>query len=176
MFPEAIETRRLVLRRPRPEDAEGIFRKYAQDTAVTRYLLWAPHGSVHNTREFIARCAELWTAAAVFSYVIARKADTEMLGMLESRIAGHRAELGFVLARPYWGNGYMPEAVSAMIALALAQPPIFRVEATCDTENVRSARVMEKAGLVFEGKLRRHMIHPNISSEPRDSLMFAAVK
>ena len=85
-------------------------------------------------------------------------------------------EVGYVLARPYWGKGYMTEVLCAIIEWALAQPDIFRVQAVCDVENIASARVMEKAGMTREGTLRRYVSHPNLSNEPRDAYIYAAVK
>ena len=176
MLPEPIDTKRLLLRRPLPEDADAIFEAYAQDREVTRYLVWRPHTAVETTREFIAHCLRRWESEKAFPYVITRKGDGELLGMIELRPNGHRAEFGFVLARRFWGQGVMAEAASALVAIALAQPSIFRVEATCDVENRRSARVLEKAGFSREGLLRRNIIHPNISPEPRDSLLCAITR
>lgn len=176
LLAERVETKRLVLRKPLSEDAAGIFQAYAQDREVTRYLVWRPHMAVETTREFIAHCLRLWKSAKAFPYVITRKGDAELLGMIELRPDGHRAEFGFVLARRFWGQGLMTEAVSAIVAIALAQPSIFRVAATCDVENRASARVLEKAGLSREGLLRRNIIHPNISPEPRDSLLYAITR
>jgi len=96
--------------------------------------------------------------------------------MIEIRPNGHRADFGFVLARAYWGKGLMPEAISALVKITLAQPSIYRMEATCDFDNKASARALEKAGLSREGLLRRYIIHPNISPEPRDSLLYAITK
>jgi RimJ/RimL family protein N-acetyltransferase len=176
MFPVELETRRLRLRRPRMSDAESVFRKYAQDAEVTRYLQWRPHSSVDTTRSFIANCEAQWRSASAFPYVIASKEDGELLGMIELRPRGHRVEFGFVLARAYWGNGLMPEAVSALTAVALGQPDVYRVEATCDAENRASARVLEKSGFEREGQLRRYIVHPNVSPEPRDSYLYAIAK
>ncbi len=176
MFPNTVETRRLRLRRPVPRDADPIFRAYAQDHEVTRYLVWVPHTSVETTRNFISDCESRWKNLVAFPYVITQKADGELLGMIEIRPTRHRADFGFVLARPYWGKGVMPEAISALIEITLAQPSIYRMEATCDIENKASARALEKAGLSREGLLRRYIIHPNISPEPRDSLLYAITK
>lgn len=176
MLPASVETKRLLLRKPLPEDADAVFEAYAQDREVTRYLVWRPHPSVETTREFIAHCRRLWESAKAFPYVITRKGDGGLLGMIELRPDGHRAEFGFVLARRFWGQGLMTEAASAVVAIALAQPSIFRVAATCDVENRASARVLEKAGLSREGLLRRNIIHPNISPQPRDSLLYAITR
>lgn len=61
-------------------------------------------------------------------------------------------------------------------ALALRQPAVFRIGAVCDVDNIGSARVMEKAGLVREGVLRRWLVHPNISDEPRDCFSYARTR
>ena len=176
MFPNTVETRRLHLRRPVSGDADLIFRAYAQDTQVTRYLVWVPHASVETTKNFISDCENRWINLAAFPYVITRKEDGELLGMIDIRPNGHRADFGFVLARAYWGKGLMPEAISALVEVTLAQPSIYRLEATCDLDNKASARALEKAGLSREGVLRKYIIHPNISPEPRDSLLYAITK
>jgi len=87
-----------------------------------------------------------------------------------------KVEVGYGLARPYWGKGYMTEVLRTVIDWAFTQPDIFRVQAFCDVDNLGSARVMEKAGMVCEGTLRRYVLHPNISDEPRDVYLYAIVK
>jgi [ribosomal protein S5]-alanine N-acetyltransferase len=176
MLPETIETDRLLLRRPLLQDADVIFHTYAQDSEVTRYLVWSPHPSIETTRAFISDCIHRWNLGNAFPYVITRMADRELLGMIELRPSGHRADVGFVLARRYWRQGLIPEAVSALASIALAQSSMYRVEATCDVDNKASAHALEKAGFTREGLLRRHIIHPNISPEPRDSLLYAITK
>lgn len=60
--------------------------------------------------------------------------------------------------------------------VVLAQPEIFGVWAVCDIENRGSARVLEKSGFQREGILRRWIMHPNVSSKPRDCYMYARVR
>ena len=50
---------------------------------------------------------------------------------------------------------------------------MYRISAICHVDNIRSARVLERAGLSFEGRLVRHTVFPNISTEPQDVLQFA---
>ena len=174
--PEILETTRLFLRLPFLEDSEAIFGKYAQDPEVTKFLIWRPHQTVHVTREFIRRCMQCWQVGTAFPWVVVRKDDDELVGMLELRIEPFRADLGYVIARQYWGNGYATEITKSVIKWAILQENIYRVWATCDTENLASARVLEKAGMQREGILRRYIIHPNISDQPRDSYCYAVVK
>ncbi|MFN8411630.1 MAG: GNAT family N-acetyltransferase [Anaerolineales bacterium] len=174
--PEILETSRLLLRLPVLDDANDIFQKYAQDQEVTKHLIWRPHENVNVTREFIRHCIQSWLSNTSFPWVVIRKNDDELLGMLELRIDTFRADLGYVLAREYWGNGYATEITKAVVDWAMAQESIFRVWATCDVENLASARVLEKAGMQREGILRRYIVHPTISNEPRDSYCYSKVK
>ena len=174
--PEVFETARLRLRLPTLGDASAIFQKYARDEEVTQYLIWQPHQNVSTTRRFIRRCFQCWQDETAFPWVILRKTDGELVGMLELRVEKTSADLGYVLAREYWGYGYAAEVAKAVVDWALAQEDIYRVWATCDIENHASARVLEKAGMQREGILRRYTVHPNISAEPRDSYCYSAVK
>ena len=174
--PGNLETQRLLLRAPVLNDADIIFQKYAQDLEVTKYLIWRPHESVDITREFIQKCITFWNTHEAFSWVIVRKTDTEILGMFELRINKFSADIGYVLAKDYWGLGYATEVTKCMVDWALNQEHIYRVWATCDVGNIASARVLEKAGMKREGVLRRFIVHPNICDEPRDSYCYSAIK
>jgi len=98
--------------------------------------------------------------------------------MIEVHVRPQRFKvtLGYGLAHLHWGKGYMTEAVCVLVEWALSEPEIYRVEAFCDVDNIGAARVMEKAGMQREGMLRRYLLHPNTSDEPRDAYMYAIVK
>jgi RimJ/RimL family protein N-acetyltransferase len=174
--PELLETSRLLLRLPVLEDSEAFFLKCAQNREFVKYVVWRPHENINVTRDFIQRCIRCWQDETAFPWVVVRKNDRDFIGIFEIRIDKFRADLGYGIAREYWGNGYATEITKSVIAWALMQDQIYRVWATCDIENLASARVLEKAGMQKEGILRRYIIHPNISDEPRDSFCFAAVK
>ena len=174
--PELLETSHLLLRLPVREDSYAIFQKYAQDQEVTKYLTWKPHKNIDITREFVNRCIQCWQDESAFPWIVVRKNDSELVGMIELRIDHFRADLGYGIAREYWGNGYATEITKSVIDWALSQENIYRVWATCDVENLASARVLQKAGMQREGILRRFIIHPNISEEPRDSYCYSIVK
>jgi RimJ/RimL family protein N-acetyltransferase len=131
---------------------------------------------VETVRDFLRRCLALREQGTTFPWAITRKSDHQLLGMIEARTDVYRAELGYALARPFWGQGLATEAVHAVVDLALVQPAIYRVWAVCDLENPASARVLEKAGMQREGVLRRWSLHPNVSDVPRDCLCYAKVK
>ena len=174
--PKTLKTDRLRLRKVKLGDAEAIFRQYAQDPEVTKYVSWRAHRDLAETREYVRMCLLAWDVGKAFHWVIERNDDKCVLGMMIARVAGEKWELGYVLARAYWGCGYMTEALKGLIAWALKQNDIYRIWAVCDVDNRASARCMEKAGMQLEGILRRWSVHPNISAEPRDSCCYAIVK
>jgi ribosomal-protein-alanine N-acetyltransferase len=171
--PESLETPRLRLRASRLEDAEAIFKEYAQNPRVAKYVVWKPHQSILETQSFLRHCDDQRRAGRIFPYVVLKKDDGRLIGMVE---IGSDGGLGYVLSQAHWGRGYMTEAVRVMVEWAMAQDEIVKIHATCDVDNPASARVMEKAGLKFEGILTRHSVHPNISSEPRDALSYSIIK
>ncbi|MBI5773755.1 MAG: GNAT family N-acetyltransferase [Verrucomicrobia bacterium] len=174
--PESFHTARLLLRKPRPEDAPLIFAAYAQDAEVTRYLTWPPHKTVGVTQAVVERLLAAWQSGAEFSWLLFSRAGDELVGAISARPDGHRIDLGYVLARCHWTQGLMTEAVLAVVQWALTEPSVFRVWAVCDTENPASGRVLEKAGLKREGILRQWALHPNISATPRDCFSYAKTR
>ena len=176
MLPDRFETARLILRPIARQDAPAIFTGYAQDLEVVRFVVWRPHQGLTDTEAYISRCTAARPDRAR-TYALTRRADGRLLGAFElRRPEAHRLDCGYVLARPFWGSGLMTEALTQVTFCAMRQNSVWRIGAGCDVENFASARVMEKAGLAREGILRRWIIHPNISSEPRDWLSYAKVQ
>jgi len=174
--PEQIETERLVLRKLRPDDAQVLFRAYMQDPQVTRYTTWRPHQQVQETENFIENSIAAWENETRFPMVITLKEEDEPFGMIDFHVRGCTVGFGYVIARSHQNKGYATEATRAIIHWAFQQPAIYRVNASTDVENIASQRVLEKAGMLREGMLRKYIVHPNISDIPRDSYIYAIVK
>jgi [ribosomal protein S5]-alanine N-acetyltransferase len=176
MLPETFRTAHLFLRPIAMADAGPIFAAYARNPEVTRFLIWRPNRTRRDFEAYIRACLETPPRRAR-TYVMQGRKDSVIRGGLDLRHADpHRLEFGYVLARPWWGQGLMTEVLTEVVQWAMAQPTIFRIGAVCDVENVRSARVMEKAGLVREGVLRRYLVHPGMGTEPRDCFSYARVR
>jgi [ribosomal protein S5]-alanine N-acetyltransferase len=175
--PRTFTTPRLRLRPPLPDDAPAMFESYTRDREVTRYVSWAPHPNVEATRQFIEQfCVAGWATGEAFPWLITVAEDDAVAGMLDLRPLATRVEVGYVLARRYWGRGLMTEAARAVVDWAIAQPDVYRVWAVVDLENVASQRVLEKTGMAREGILRRWMVAPTLGPVPRDVWCFARVK
>jgi RimJ/RimL family protein N-acetyltransferase len=175
--PEELLSRRLRVRRPRLDDAEQAFESYASDATITRYLTWTAHTSPAQTREQLQQWIDAWDLQMGHRvWLVQRRDDGVILGTVGFSSWFHRIEVGFALGRPFWARGYMPEALAEVCRAAFADSRIFRVQALCDEENRRSARVLEKVGMQYEGRLRSYGYHPNRSDVPRDCLMYALVR
>jgi RimJ/RimL family protein N-acetyltransferase len=172
-----LETPRLILRRPRIEDAAVMFAAWTQDPDVTRYLTWRPHESIGRAESFVTAAIEAWTADKRAVYVITTRERDVPIGLLEVRFeSSSSASLGYVLQRSAWNHGFMTEACTAVLDLLFSLSQIWRVWAYCDVENGASAQVLERSGMQHEGILRRAMLHPNRSDAPRDVHVYARVR
>ena len=175
--PIQFSTARLHLRKPKLEDARLLFQTYTTDHEVVRYLTWQAHETEGDTLDYLQQCLEAWSNGTNYPYVIELSEDTVgPIGMIDLRPQYQRVEFGYVLAREHWWQGYMTEALSALVDWSLDQPDVWRASAFCDVDNPASEKVMQKAGMAFEGILRRYFVHPNVSSEPRDCRMYAKVR
>ena len=174
LLPERIESQRLVFRRPLMEDAQAFFDAYTSDPEVPKYMVWKPHTNVSEEVAFLKGCVDSWNDGSRFPYALTLSGDeSSPIGMLDAIPRGHMLDMGYVLAREFWGQGLMSEAVKAFSQLALSLPWAFRLQATCDVENIASAKTLEKSGFVREGRLERYTVHPNISDEPRPCYLYA---
>jgi RimJ/RimL family protein N-acetyltransferase/catechol 2,3-dioxygenase-like lactoylglutathione lyase family enzyme len=157
--PDELLTARLRLRPPTMDDAEAIFAHYATDPQVTRYVVWGPHADVGVTRDFLRELLGGRDRGERWPWAIERRSDHRLLGMIEMRLHGATADIGYVLERPSWNQGLATEAACAVAEWARGEPGLSRLTALCDVRNPASARVLEKCGLRCEGVRRRAMTH-----------------
>lgn len=156
------------LRPPVVEDAEALFTGIASDREVTKYLSWHPHTGVAETRRVITT---MFNVGDDQTWLI--EVDGEVAGLCSRRRPQpYTVELGYCLARRWWGRGLMSEAVSLMLADVQPDPTVYRVTAHCHVDNAGSAGVLRRCGLTLEGRLARYGMFPNISDEPQDVLLF----
>jgi len=170
-----LATDRLILRKMTPNDAEAVF-AYASDPEVTRYVSWETHLSIEDSRTFLDLVTRKYESGGEPEWGIVYKGDHRFVGTcgIVSWEPHHaRAEVGYALSRDYWGRGLMAEAVGAMISFGFREMNLNRIEARCIAENTASARVMEKAGMLYEGTLRQREL---IKGELRDIKLYSILR
>ena len=154
---QRIETRRLILRRFRTEDAEDMYSGWASDPEVTRYLTWSVHPDVHATESLLGQWVSRYEDGGYFNWVMEYKETGRAVGnisVVRLNESIEAADIGYCLSRAYWGQGLMPEALEAVTAYLFDVVGLNRIAACHDVNNPRSGRVMDKAGMRQEGILR----------------------
>lgn len=162
-----IETKRLVLRPWKEDDAKALY-KYASDSEVGPAAGWSPHTSVEESREIIR---------TVFSYpetyAVVLKETSEAIGCCGivpkgiSAIADSEAgeaEIGYWIGKPYWGQGLIPEAVNALVKRCFDELGLSALWISYYDGNRKSQRVSEKCGFRYHHTIQDK---ETMSGEPR---------
>ena len=155
-----LETERLVLRPLRVSDTADMF-AYAHDPEVTRFLLWRPHPDPAYTRSYLEYVAGRYRTGTCYEWAVVCRADGRMIGtcgFAAVDCAHNAGEIGYVINPAYRGSGYAPEAVGRVMRFGFDVMGLHRVQARYIVGNEASRRVMEKAGMTFEGVLRQSML------------------
>lgn len=155
----ALDTPRLHLRAFTPSDAPTV-RRLAGDRAIADTTLNIPHPYEPGmAEEWIDSHDSLFDEGKAVICAMTRKLNGELVGAVGLTLhpEAKRAELGYWVGRPFWGNGYATEAAGGLMRWAFDDLALDRIYATHLTRNPASGRVMEKLGMRREGVLRRHV-------------------
>ncbi len=170
-----LQSKRIKLRPINSSDAKFIFENWAQDIEVAKYLTWKPHQTINDTQNYIDTCIEEWDQDC-FTWIIESKNENRIIGSFAARRNNHKLDIGYLLVKDYRNKGYMTEVIKSFVEEAFKINGIYRIGAVCDVQNLASKRVMEKAGMSFEGLLKNWLVAPNISKYPRDCFCLSIVK
>jgi len=148
-----LDTARLILRQLRTSDVPVIHR-LLDDAEIAANLLRLPHPYPREAaEELVHRSIEAAGRRDKYTWGLVVRADDSFAGAMYLRPDGdhHRAELGYWLGRPFWGQGYATEAARRLLAHGFEVLELHRIYAMCFTSNIGSARVLEKIGMLYEG-------------------------
>jgi len=151
-----LETGRLLLRHFQRSDAEAMFRNWASDPEVVRFMPYDVCYSLEETENVINNWFNYCEEAAPDSYeifAIELKLTSEVIGTIdyvEYDRKARSAEVGYQLGKPWWGNGYAPEALQELVKYCFERLKLCRVWADYDSRNTGSGKVLEKAGFLYE--------------------------
>ncbi len=153
------ETERLILRPLELSDAP-VIQELASHPDIAATTLNLPHPYPPGAAEaFIQSLIDNRDTSANRTFGIVRKADQQLMGNISVRPnqRHQHAELGYWIGVPYWNQGYTSEAARRVVAYCFAELGLHRVYAGYLSHNLASRRVMEKAGMIYEGTLRQHL-------------------
>ncbi|MCH9626373.1 MAG: hypothetical protein S4CHLAM123_15700 [Chlamydiales bacterium] len=136
------------------------FMEWATDDEVTRYMMWDSYKTRGVAEDFFNNVVEKhgWFKAICLGEKVIGSIT------LDKGKGTHscKAELGYVLAKKYWGNGYATQAIQLALTAGFKELEVERLEAYVDPTNIGSQRVLEKNGFMREGLLRNHIIQKGI--------------
>lgn len=159
----SIETERLIIRPIRLEDASDMY-AYASDVENTNFVWFDLHQSVEDSRKVILELFLTRVSKGIpEAYVMELKSTHQMIGTCDVHTVrfGDVGELGYIINKRYWNQGYTTEAIKAIIPILFHHCGFRRLEIQHDVLNIASQRIVEKAGFIYEGTYRQRKIEKN---------------
>ena len=154
---QTIDTSRLILRRAIREDAEPMFRNWASDPEVTKYLTWPTYEKVETAYQILDLWVHEYEKLDYYQWMIVLKELGEPIGSISVVRQNDRveeAEIGYCIGSRWWHRGIMTEALTAVIEYLFTEVGMNRVAARHDPNNPHSGGVMRKCGMKYEGTHR----------------------
>lgn len=170
-----LETDRLILRKFEDKDKEDLY-EYCSDPENLIYINLEPYTSTEQAMDRIDYLKAKYAEDDVACWAIEVKENSKMIGSIDFIEFGdkdNKAEIGYLINRKYWNNGYATEATKKLIEYGFENLGLIRIQAKCAVENIASARVMEKSNMKFEGIERKA---ENVRGKFHDLKEYAIIK
>jgi len=152
-----LESERLTLRQMTVEDASALLQIFS-DAEVTKDMGIKPFVSIEEALGTIQFMNELFQQDVAIRWGIVRKSDNQLIGTCGFNgwevNRGSRGEIGYDLAKSYWRQGYMTEALNKLITFGFEEMGLNRIEAYTNLDAAPSIQLLYKIGFQKEGILR----------------------
>ena len=153
-----LETDRLVLRQFIVTDATAMYKNWASDPEVTKFLTWPPHADVDASRTTLEEWVKSYEQKDYYQWAIVPKNnDDEPIGSIS--VVGKNDDvdmvhIGYCIGKNWWHQGIMTEALQAVMDFFFDAVGANRIESRHDPNNPHSGMVMKKCGMKYEGTMR----------------------
>ncbi|MHB8572380.1 MAG: GNAT family N-acetyltransferase [Candidatus Dormibacteria bacterium] len=156
-FPE-LETERLHLRQLRPSDLDDVF-AYASDPEVARYTSWEHARTIDDAQAFLDHVLDKYQDGEGTTWALELKETGSVIGSIRLgwTPSDAAAEVGYVIGTRHWNQGFATEALGRIARFGFEVLALNRLMARCMSDNLASARVMRKVGMVHEGRQRQQV-------------------
>lgn len=155
-----LETGRLLLRPFTTEDAEAMFRNWAKDDEVTKFLTWPTHKDQSITEAVLSSWVQQYAKLDYYQWAIVLKemspepiGSISVVNEIDARIQA--AEIGYCIGKKWWHRGVTSEALSRVMDYLFDEVGVNKIVARHDVNNPNSGLVMRKCGMQYEGTLRQ---------------------
>jgi len=166
---------RLALRWLEDRDAEALFEIFS-DAQVMRYWSSPPWSDMADAVEMVESVRRYFAKGSLYQWGVARRSDDVIIGtctLAEVDVQNRRAEIGFALRQNHWGQGYMSEALQALLTFSFDELKLHRLEADVDPRNDASIRLLENLGFQREGYLRERWL---VGDEINDTVFYGLLR
>jgi RimJ/RimL family protein N-acetyltransferase len=173
--PFRLTSERLVLRQIVESDLLALFSIFS-NAEVMRYWSSPPMADITDARQMLLNIQGNYRNRSALQLGIERKNDQALIGtctLHNLHLQSRRAEIGYALGRPYWRQGYMLEALHALIEYAFESLGLNRLEADIDPRNTASEKTLARLGFAKEGYLRQRWI---VNEEKSDSAFYGLLR
>lgn len=155
---QLLETDRLILRRFETGDAEAMYRNWASDPNVTKYLTWPAHASTDVSKAVLEDWISCYSKDNFYQWAIVLKEHgSDPVGSISAVHVNDDIDMvhiGYCLGKAWWHQGIMSEALKTTMEFFFDKVGANRIESRHDPRNPHSGMVMKKCGMKYEGTLR----------------------
>lgn len=171
-----IISKRLILRKIKKEDYKAIYDCWTSDFEVSKYVTWNPHKTSEETKKLVNFWVDEYNHEHTYRWIVGKKDTNEVIGMVDvinKNLQYMTAEVGYCYGSKYWGNGYASEALTEVVNY-LHNIGFITVYAQHFKSNGASGKVMQNAGMEYEGTLKSRVI--NKLGNREDVCIYSSVK
>ena len=152
-----LHSERLILRRFTREDAPAMYRNWASDPEVTKFLRWPAHQDLSVTEKVVECWIREYENPGFYQWAIVPKNLGEPIGTISVVDQNEKTDtlhIGYCIGKKWWHRGYTSEALKTIMAFLFLEVKAHRLESQHAPNNPNSGAVMRKYGLQYEGTLR----------------------
>jgi ribosomal-protein-alanine N-acetyltransferase len=153
-----LETERLILRKFTLNDAENMFKNWANDDDVTKYLTWPSHSDINVSLYVLEQWLQNYVKNDYYSWAIILKEINEpigSIGVVKQSDDIKMVHIGYCIGKNWWNKEIVSEALNALIKFFFEDVGVNRIESRHDPNNPNSGKVMAKCGMKYEGHMRQ---------------------
>ena len=150
------------------EDAKIVFDSWGKNANNFKYLSATPQQNVNDASNYLKNA--LTGNNSVFHIIDSTSGS--IVGLIKAKVEGHKALIGYVVDESFWGRGIATIAVKKLVEILNGNEAIERIWAACATNNLASAKVLEKSGFKKEGIFKKWIVYPAQGNQSHDNFVF----